>query len=251
MHNDMDIAGKYRFGTATVNDLAHGDLFSLDGGQTWYIAAEVLFGAVAVYAGERRDEGAPTTRVSADRDAEVLRLEPPTATRYADTFEIPTIVYVAGPDDEDCPVWRVEEPNGRHAVVLSHIDDLIAVGYVGTLPELMEFAARVQAALHEAQLRQQAGPDATDTPPPQPDAVVTSRVVTIYDLTARQRAELADELGVDRSVRRLPRGRDASGALTGVKLDSQYGYDIDAAVAYARRAGLRYVEVREITFESC
>ena len=95
------------------------------------------------------------------------------------------------------------------------------------------------------------GPDATSAPPPQTDAVVTSRVVTIYDLTARQRAELANELGVDRSVRRLPRARDASGVVVaGVKLDSRYGYDIEAAVAYAQRAGLRYVEVRETTFES-
>jgi hypothetical protein len=67
------------------------------------------------------------------------------------------------------------------------------------------------------------GPEATGTPPPQTDAVVIGRVVTIDDLTSRQRAELADELGVDRSVRRLPGGRDASGARTGVKLDSQYG----------------------------
>jgi hypothetical protein len=56
---------------------------------------------------------------------------------------------------------------------------------------------------------------------------------------------------VDRSVRRLPRGRDASGELTGVKLDSLYGYDLDVAVAYARRIGLQHVEVRETTFESC
>lgn len=82
------------------------------------------------------------------------------------------------------------------------------------------------------------------------DAEVTGRVVTIYHLTSRQRGELAGVLNVDRSVRRLPRGRDARGALTGVKLDSQYGYDLDAAVAYARQAGLRYVEVRETTFES-
>lgn len=56
----------------TVDDLRDGDVFSLDEGETWHTCAVVLFGNVAVYATRVRGDAAATTRIDADRDAEVL-----------------------------------------------------------------------------------------------------------------------------------------------------------------------------------
>jgi len=57
---------------ATVDELADRDVFSVDGGTTWYVCAVVLFGSVAVYLGDRRDDDAPTIRLDAERDAACL-----------------------------------------------------------------------------------------------------------------------------------------------------------------------------------
>lgn len=59
--------------TKVVADLAHGEDFSLDDGQTWHTCCTVLFGNVAVYIDERRDpDVANTVRIDAERDREVL-----------------------------------------------------------------------------------------------------------------------------------------------------------------------------------
>jgi hypothetical protein len=56
-----------------VEDLEPGNVFSVDGGQTWHTCAVVLFGNVAVYAtGDRDPDTAPTIRVDADRDADCI-----------------------------------------------------------------------------------------------------------------------------------------------------------------------------------
>lgn len=141
----------------TVAELGDGDLFSLDGGLTWHVAAVVLFGTVSVYTSERRDDEAPTIRVNAGRDQRVLRLEPaPGAPATAGSrapirvspFTPPDLIEVAGPDQE-CPLWQWEEPRGRHALLLGDPDDG-GIGYCGTLSELTEFAARMQDALEAA-----------------------------------------------------------------------------------------------------
>lgn len=54
-------------------DLQDGEEFSPDSGQTWYVAAVPLFGNVAVYADERRDEDAPTYRVDV---SEIVHVRP-------------------------------------------------------------------------------------------------------------------------------------------------------------------------------
>ena len=56
----------------TVNDLNDGDVFSLDGGMTWYVCAVVLFGNVAVYATTQRGDESPTVRIDAEREAPVI-----------------------------------------------------------------------------------------------------------------------------------------------------------------------------------
>lgn len=50
-----------------ICDLVDGERFTLDGGRTWHAFATLLFGNVAVYTTERRDEDAPTTRIPARR----------------------------------------------------------------------------------------------------------------------------------------------------------------------------------------
>jgi len=57
---------------STVQELVDRNTFSVDGGQTWYVCAVVLFGSVAVYVGGRRDDDAPTIRLDAERDAACL-----------------------------------------------------------------------------------------------------------------------------------------------------------------------------------
>lgn len=74
----------------------------------------------------------------------------------------PDEIEVAGPDQE-CPLWMWEEPDGRHALLLGDSYDG-GIGYCGTLSELTEFAARVQAALEAAEDRQRAGAAAQDPP---------------------------------------------------------------------------------------
>jgi hypothetical protein len=83
---------------------------------------------------------------------------------------VPMQVEVASPDQE-CPAWWREKPQGRHALLLGDPEDG-GIAYCGTLPELEAFVTRAQAALHQAKLRQQAGTDASDTPPPQPYTVI-------------------------------------------------------------------------------
>lgn len=58
------------------SDLADGQQFSPDAGATWYVCAVPLFGNVAVYVSDRRDDNAPTTRVDVPEDGLVwLRAE--------------------------------------------------------------------------------------------------------------------------------------------------------------------------------
>jgi hypothetical protein len=57
-----------------VDNLVEGDVFSVDGGYTWYVCAVLLFGAVAVYTTLQRDDESPTIRIDADRDAPCLLL---------------------------------------------------------------------------------------------------------------------------------------------------------------------------------
>ncbi len=56
----------------TIEKLADGDVFSVDGGTTWHAYAVVQFGTVAVYAGFSRGRYAPTVRIDAARDATCL-----------------------------------------------------------------------------------------------------------------------------------------------------------------------------------
>ena len=58
--------------TKMVADLADGEEFSLDGGQTWHTCAVVLFGTVSVYIDDRRDDEAPLVRINAERDQSVM-----------------------------------------------------------------------------------------------------------------------------------------------------------------------------------
>jgi hypothetical protein len=53
-----------------VRDLEDGELFHWDG--AWHTCAVVLFGAVAVYATDKRGPSAPTIRLDIDRDDAVL-----------------------------------------------------------------------------------------------------------------------------------------------------------------------------------
>lgn len=53
---------------SVVDNLVDEDVFSVDGGTTWYVCAVVLFGVVAVYATPGRGDDADTIRVEADRD---------------------------------------------------------------------------------------------------------------------------------------------------------------------------------------
>lgn len=58
--------------SATVDTLNDGDLFTLDGGDTWWVCCTVLFGNIAVYLSEDRHPDAPTGRIDGARDAECL-----------------------------------------------------------------------------------------------------------------------------------------------------------------------------------
>lgn len=60
-----------------VSALVDGDVFSVDGGETWYVFAVHGFGTVLVYIGPRRDEDAPGVRVDADDDDACLIGVPP------------------------------------------------------------------------------------------------------------------------------------------------------------------------------
>lgn len=55
-----------------VGSLNDGDVFSLDGGATWYVLGFVMFGTVSVWAGPRRDEDAPLISLNAEREDTVL-----------------------------------------------------------------------------------------------------------------------------------------------------------------------------------
>lgn len=57
-----------------VSDLVDGDLFSLDGGFTWYFCAVRGFGTVSAYATHERGDAAPTLRVTAEPGRVVLAL---------------------------------------------------------------------------------------------------------------------------------------------------------------------------------
>jgi hypothetical protein len=73
------------------------------------------------------------------------------------------------------------------------------------------------------------------------DGRLTDREVCIYDLTETQYRELEAAMGLPR----YPLGRYKQwSAPDGVHLGSSY--DLDAAIGYARRAGLRYSETREV-----
>jgi hypothetical protein len=106
--------------------------------------------ARSMYAAAARHDGI-------DFDAEFGEF--PTSATGNSPYAVPTLVEVAGPGEE-CPVWRWEKPQGRHAMLLGDPDDG-GIGYCGTLAELEAFVARQHAALKAAQQRQQA---ASDTP---------------------------------------------------------------------------------------
>ncbi len=58
---------------STVATLEDEDVFSVDGGRTWYVCCLVMFDTVAVYVTDDRDpDEAPTIRVDADEDAACL-----------------------------------------------------------------------------------------------------------------------------------------------------------------------------------
>ncbi len=76
-----------------------------------------------------------------------------------------------------------------------------------------------------------------------------SRVLTIFGLTAEDRRDLRELVGLGESERRLPRGYDRDGNLAGVKLDEQYGYDIDEVIEWARRRDLAYTLTAEVVTE--
>ena len=52
-------------------DLTDGQRFTVDGGTTWHVTAVALFGTVAVYVTDRRDDQAPTIRIAAHSDGSV------------------------------------------------------------------------------------------------------------------------------------------------------------------------------------
>ncbi len=54
--------------TGVVKELADGEVFSVDGGKTWYVFAVHGFDTLSVYYDERRDQDADTVRVDADED---------------------------------------------------------------------------------------------------------------------------------------------------------------------------------------
>ena len=77
------------------------------------------------------------------------------------------------------------------------------------------------------------------------DGEVTDRAVCIYGLTEQQYRDLEAALGLQRHA--LGRYK-AWSAPDGVYLGTQY--DLDAAIAYARRTGLRYSETHEIHYQA-
>lgn len=54
--------------TVKVSELRDGDEFSLDSGRTWFTCCIPLFGSVAVYVSDRRDDEAPIIRIDAAED---------------------------------------------------------------------------------------------------------------------------------------------------------------------------------------
>lgn len=58
--------------SAKVEALNDGDVFSLDGGSTWYTCAVVLFGTVSVYTDGCRTDDAELVRIEAERDQECM-----------------------------------------------------------------------------------------------------------------------------------------------------------------------------------
>lgn len=163
MDNDIPVTGGYRFRAATVNDLQDGDLFSLDDGRTWHIASGYQSAPVSVWASH---EETRLVRIPAEPQQEVVVLDRRGPAREPVTpFAVPgpDEIEVAGPDQQ-CPLWMWEEPDGRHALLLGDSWDG-GIAYCGTLPELLEFAARIQAALEAAGHRHRDGA-AADGPPP-------------------------------------------------------------------------------------
>lgn len=148
MDKNMHVAGGYRFRAAAVSDLQDGDLFSLDGGRTWHIASGHQSAAVSVWAS---CEGTRLVDIPAEpeQEAVVLDRREPVPERVT-PFVVPgpAEIEVAGPDQE-CPLWMWEEPEGRHALLLGDSWDG-GIGYCGTLSQLTDFAARIQAALDAA-----------------------------------------------------------------------------------------------------
>lgn len=158
---NMQVAGGYRFRAARVNDLQDGDLFSLDDGRTWHIASGYQSAPVSVWASY---EGTRLVRIPAEPEQEVVVLDRREPAREPVTpFAVPgpDEIEVAGPDQQ-CPLWMWEEPNGRHALLLGDSWDG-RIAYCGTLRELTEFAARIQAALEAAGRRQRDGATAQDS----------------------------------------------------------------------------------------
>jgi hypothetical protein len=55
-----------------VADLADGDVFSLDKGETWLTCCTVLWGTVSIYLDDRRDGEAPCVRIEVPRHQRCL-----------------------------------------------------------------------------------------------------------------------------------------------------------------------------------
>lgn len=67
-----------------VKDLQDGEVFTLDGGDTWHVCAVVGFGTVSVYTDARRDDDALLVRVNAPREQWVFVASPLVAERLAE-----------------------------------------------------------------------------------------------------------------------------------------------------------------------
>lgn len=57
-----------------VSNLNDGDLFSVDGGHTWFVCYIAWGQVVSVYTTPRRDDAAPTVRIEADGDTPCLTM---------------------------------------------------------------------------------------------------------------------------------------------------------------------------------
>lgn len=57
-----------------VSNLNDGDVFSVDGGCTWFVCYQAWLQVVSIYSTPRRDDDAPTVRVEADGDTPCLTM---------------------------------------------------------------------------------------------------------------------------------------------------------------------------------